>query len=99
MASGHGGKRPNQTGRPVGSRNKATAPVRDAIESQDPIGKLFKLADETENEDIRKSCLLGLLPYAYPRLSASQIDLKAALMGDTTLVVELSEPKQIEAGK
>ena len=81
----------------MGSLNKVKSPVREIIELEDPIGRLFKLAEETDSEEIEKACLLGVLPYAYPRLASSSIDLKAALMGDTTLVVELDAPKQIEA--
>lgn len=79
-------------GRPKGSRNKATAPVREVIDDNKPIPRLFKIADQAEKDgDLKLAAyaLLGVLPYAYTKLAATQIDLKAVLQGAVSLEVHL----------
>lgn len=85
-----GDPRPPGAGRKKGTPNKATAPIREAIAAKDPIGKLFEIVENTEDEDLRVRALLGVLPYGFPRLAASQVDLKSALMGNVTLKVNLN---------
>lgn len=74
-------------GRPKGSRNKATQAVRDAIADRDPIGKLFELADTTEDEKVRLMCLRAVLPYAYPKLSSVDVSMSGELKPVTIKVV------------
>ena len=85
---------PKTGGRKKGSRNKATAPVREAIAAQDPIGKLFDLyaiANEEGNHELAQRTLATVLPYAYPKLAASQVDLRAAMQGDLSIQFEKDE--------
>ena len=84
-------------GRQKGTPNKATAEIRERIDSNDPIGRLFELADEcrTEGErDLEARTLTAVLPYAYPRLAASSIDVKALLTGPTALHVHAPAKKK-----
>lgn len=75
MANGHGGKRPG-AGRPKGSRNKRTKLLMRALEEAecDPALILAKFAtDESQEPEFRRRCAADLMPYAYPRLSATEI--------------------------
>ena len=93
MANGKPGRPkglPKTGGRKKGTRNKATASIREAIEAKDPIGRLFEIAAEYRAEGDKEGeskTLIAVLPYGFPRLAATQVDLAAALRGNVTLHV------------
>jgi hypothetical protein len=75
------------SGRKKGTPNKATAAIRKRIDSHDPIGQLFALADSTEDERIRLEALKAVLPYAYPKLSNVDMSVGGELTPVTIKVV------------
>jgi hypothetical protein len=67
----HGGRRTGQMGRPVGSRNKRTQELLDAVTTsgQTPLDYLLSVMRNAENDtSVRIDAAKAALPYVHPRL-------------------------------
>jgi len=85
---------PKTGGRKKGAGNKISEQAREQILALEPIDNIERLIQELEDPKDQIDSYLRLLPFAVPRLAASQVDLKAALMGSTDLHVHAPAKKK-----
>lgn len=72
----HGGRRTGQLGRPVGSRNKRTQELLDAVMSTGitPVDYLLSVMRDTDNEQsVRVEAAKALLPYLHAKLHSVEV--------------------------
>lgn len=90
----HGGKRPG-AGRPAGSHNKLTRPLREAaaLESEACLETLVYLRNHGESEQVRLAAANSILDRAHGR-PRQEIDIK-----DDSVTVLIAPVPQIEDGR
>ena len=85
-------------GRPKGSRNKRSLEVQARLKAMDfdPVAMLVSFAqDEDEDKEFRRKCAADVLPYLYPRLQATKVDISGKI--DHAGIVAIPEPVDLQA--
>jgi hypothetical protein len=87
------GKKPEGSGRKVGSVAKTTLALRESLGSKmdSAVARLLEIANTTDDEDLAARATSMAMPYFYPKLSAISIE-QDKDAEPTTINVRFIEP-------